>query len=40
MADETADSLIRSLLGWFSDVESDSNFRLQHSYARIEANVG
>jgi len=40
MADETVDSLTRSLLNWFSDVESDSNSRLQQSYARVEANVG
>ncbi len=40
MADETVDSLTRSLLHWFEDVESDSNSRLRESYARIEANVG
>ena len=40
MADETVDSLTRSLLNWFSDVESDSNSRLQQSYARIVANLG
>ena len=40
MADETVDSLTRSLLHWFEDVESDSYSRLQQSYARIEANVG
>ncbi len=40
MADETVDSLTRSLLHWFSDVEADSSSRLQRSYARIEANVG
>ena len=39
MADETVDSLTRSLLHWFSDVEADSSSRLQQSYARIEANV-
>ncbi len=36
MADETVDSLTRSLLHWFSDVEADSSSRLQQSYARIE----
>ena len=40
MTDDTVDSLTRSLLAWFSDVESDSNSRLQQSYARIEASVG
>lgn len=40
MADETVDSLTRSLLHWFSDVEADSSSRLQQSYSRIEANVG
>ena len=40
MADETVDSLTRSLLHWFEDVESDSNSRLKQSYARIEASVG
>ena len=40
MADETVDSLTRSLLHWFSDVEADSSSRLQQSYARIEANLG
>ncbi len=40
MADDTVDSLTRSLLHWFSDVEADSSARLQQSYARIEANVG
>ena len=40
MADETVDSLTRSLLHWFADVEADSNSRLQQSYARIEANLG
>lgn len=40
MSDETVDSLTRSLLHWFSDVEADSSSRLQQSYARIEANVG
>ncbi len=40
IADETVDSLTRSLLHWFSDVESDSSSRLQQSYACIEeANV-
>ena len=40
MADETVDSLTRSLHHWFEEVESDSNSRLKQSYARIEANVG
>ncbi len=40
MADETVDTLTRSLLHWFSDVEADSSFRLQQSYDRIEANLG
>ena len=40
MADETVDSLTRSLLQWFEDVESDSNSRLRESYARIEADPG
>ena len=40
MADETVDSLTRSLLHWFSEVEADSSSRLQQSYARIEANLG
>ena len=39
MADETVDSLTRSLLHWFSDVEADSSSRLQQSYARIESET-
>ncbi len=39
MADETVDPLTRSLLRWFSDVESDSASRLQRSYARIESEA-
>ena len=40
MSDETVDSLTRSLLAWFSDVEVDSNSRLGQSYNRLEANLG
>ncbi len=40
MSDETVDSLTRSLLAWFSDVEVDSNSRLGQSYDRLEANLG
>jgi len=40
MSDETVDSLTRSLLAWFSDVEVDSNFHLGQSYDRLEANLG
>ena len=39
MADETVDSLTRSLLHWFSDVESDSYSRLQQFYALIETEA-
>lgn len=39
VADETVDSLTRSLLRWFSDVETDSSERLRAIYARIEAEV-
>ncbi len=40
VADETVDSLTRSLLRWFSDVETDSSERLRAIYDRIEAEVG
>ena len=40
MADGAVDTLTRSLLHWFSDVEADSSSRLQQSYDRIEANLG
>ena len=39
VADETVDSLTRSLLRWFSDVETDSSERLRAIYDRIEAEV-
>lgn len=37
IADETVDSLTRSLLRWFSEVEADSGGRLREFYDRIEA---
>ncbi len=40
VADETVDPLTRSLLRWFSDVETDSGERLGALYDRIEAEVG
>ena len=40
IADETVDPLTRSLLRWFSDVETDSSERLGAIYERIEAEVG
>ena len=40
MADETVDPLTRSLLSWFSDVESDSGSKLRQVYERYEAMAG
>ena len=40
IADETVDPLTRSLLRWFSEVESDSESKLRVSYERIEAEAG
>ena len=40
MADETVDSLTRSLLRWFEDVESDTESCVRTLYARIEAKAG
>ena len=40
IADDTVDSLTRSLLRWFSDVETDSSERLRAIYERIEAEAG
>ena len=39
IADDTVDSLTRSLLGWFSQVEADSGSRLQDVYQAIEAKA-
>lgn len=40
MADDTVDQLTRSLLRWFSDVESDSGSKLRQVYERFEAKTG
>ena len=40
IADETVDPLTRSLLRWFSDVETDSGGRLRAVYDHIEAEAG
>jgi len=40
IADETIDSLTRSLLRWFSDVEAESGTCLRAIYDRIEAQAG
>ena len=40
IADETVDTLTRSLLRWFADVEADSGARLRAIYDRIEAQAG
>ena len=37
MADDTVDPLTRSLLRWFSEVETDSGGRIRVVYDRIEA---
>jgi len=39
IADETVDPLTRSLLRWFSDVETDSGGRLRAVYDRIESEA-
>ena len=40
IADETVDPLTRSLLHWFSQVETDSGSRLREVYDAIEAKAG
>ena len=40
IADETVDSLTRSLLRWFVDVEADTEHRVRPIYDRIEAEAG
>ena len=40
IADETVDPLTRSLLRWFSEVETDSGSKLREVYERIEAEAG
>jgi Mn-containing catalase len=40
IADETVDPLTRSLLRWFSEVETDSGSKLREVYDRIEADAG
>jgi hypothetical protein len=40
IADDTVDPLTRSLLRWFSDVETDSGGRIGAIHDRIEAEAG
>ncbi len=40
MADDTVDPLTRSLLRWFSEVESDSGSKLRQVYEGCEAKAG
>ena len=40
IADETVDTLTRSLLRWFSEVEANSGSKLREVYDRIDAPTG